>query len=46
MMPMQPGDVGKTWASTKALNQVVGYESKISLEEGVKQFVNWYKLYY
>jgi UDP-glucuronate 4-epimerase len=46
MMPMQPGDVEKTWASTEALNEVAGYESKTSLEDGVRRFVEWYKRYY
>ena len=46
MMPMQPGDVEKTWASTKALNERVGYEPQTSVQDGVVEFVKWYKSYH
>ncbi|VVT03750.1 hypothetical protein IMPR6_140078 [Imperialibacter sp. EC-SDR9] len=36
---MQPGDEEKTWACTKVLKGVVGYKSKTSLAEVVKQCV-------
>jgi len=45
MMPMQPGDVPQTWADTSDLNKL-GYESKTSMVEGVKEFVDWYKSFY
>lgn len=45
MMPMQPGDVPRTWADTTQLNQL-GYQSTTSIEEGVEQFVQWFKAYY
>ncbi|MEM1048735.1 MAG: SDR family NAD(P)-dependent oxidoreductase [Pseudomonadota bacterium] len=44
--PMQPGDVEKTWASTDALHALAGYEAKVSVEEGVARFVDWYREYY
>ncbi len=44
--PMQPGDVEKTWASTDALKALAGYEAKVSVEEGVARFVDWYREYY
>lgn len=45
-MPMQPGDVSTTWADTNSLKDDVCYESKISIDEGVAKFVNWYREYY
>lgn len=43
--PMQAGDVPRTWADTTQLNQL-GYQSTTSIEEGVEQFVQWFKAYY
>lgn len=40
-LPMQPGDVRQTWANTKPLQQL-GYESKVSMSQGVSKFVAWY----
>lgn len=44
MMPMQPGDVPRTWADTTQLNQL-GYESTISIQEGIESFVKWFNSY-
>lgn len=46
MMPMQPGDVSRTWADVSALKDKYGYDPKVSIQEGVKEFVNWYRKYY
>ncbi len=45
MLPMQDGDVPKTWANTRKLNDL-GYKSSTSLDVGVRQFVDWFKKYY
>src|SRR5699024_10235034 len=45
MMPMQPGDVPRTWADS-SLIQKHGYESKITIDKGVKNFIIWYKDYF
>ncbi len=45
MMPMQPGDVPRTWADTNHLNQL-GYQSTTPIEEGVEHFVQWFKGYF
>ncbi|MEQ9376705.1 MAG: NAD-dependent epimerase/dehydratase family protein [Imperialibacter sp.] len=45
MMPMQLGDVEKTWASTCALQDLTGYKPEITLDEGMKNFVAWYNQY-
>lgn len=42
MLPMQPGDVPRTWADTELLN-ALDYQSKTPIQEGVKKFVEWYK---
>ncbi|MDR3001132.1 MAG: GDP-mannose 4,6-dehydratase [Fibromonadaceae bacterium] len=44
-LPMQPGDVPVTWADTAELEKVVGYKPKISLEQGIKEFAEWYGKY-
>ncbi|MDH5772155.1 MAG: NAD-dependent epimerase [Rhodospirillaceae bacterium] len=46
MLPMQPGDVQVTWADVDDLKRAVGYEPKTTIEEGVKNFVKWYKEFY
>ncbi len=44
--PMQPGDLIKTSASTKLLEEWIGTQRKTSLEKGIKIFINWFKEYY
>lgn len=46
MMPMQPGDVPITFSDTSKAKKLLGYEPNVSIEEGVKNFVDWYKSYY
>ena len=43
---MQPGDVYKTWADTTDLFEAVGYQPKLSVEQGVQNFVDWYRKFY
>lgn len=45
-MPLQPGDVPKTFADTTLLQQDFGFKPQTSIKEGVKAFVDWYKAYY
>ena len=45
MLPMQPGDVHKTFADIDAIRRHVGYEPTVTVEEGVPAFVNWYRDY-
>src|SRR5690625_5405898 len=35
--PIKPGDVPRTYASTEALHQAVGFKPKTSIEEGLQQ---------
>lgn len=40
---MQPGDVEKTYADISKAKQILKYEPRISFEEGIKNFIMWYK---
>lgn len=42
----QPGDVEETYADISALTAATGYQPKISIEEGIKHFTEWYLGYY
>ena len=46
MLAMQDGDVPKTMADTKAMTRDFGYQPKISMDEGVGLFADWYRGYY
>ena len=46
MLPMQPGDVEKTWADTKALEQDYNYKPNTDITYGVGAFVDWYHKYH
>jgi len=46
MLPMQPGDVPSTMADVSELEKAVGFRPRITVEEGVARFVDWYKDYY
>lgn len=46
MLPMQPGDVSATNADISDLINEYGYEPKIKVQEGIKNFVKWYKNYF
>jgi len=42
-LPMQPGDVPRTFASTELLSHLTGFVPKVGLEEGIAAFVKWYR---
>lgn len=46
MLPMQPGDVPRTWANVDDLIADYGYRPNTAIENGVQKFVEWYKQYY
>ncbi len=43
MLPMQPGDVHRTYAVPDLLVALTGFKPKIEVEEGVRRFVEWYQ---
>ena len=45
-LPMQPGDVQKTFANIDKAAKSLGFVPSTSIEEGVKKFVDWYMKYY
>ena len=45
-LPMQPGDVYRTWADTTALQRDYHFHPETPIEDGVKRFVEWYLDYY
>jgi UDP-glucuronate 4-epimerase len=45
-LPMQPGDVPATAADTDELKEWVGFKPQTTVEQGVSQFVDWYRGYY
>lgn len=44
--PIKPGDVPATYASTKLLQEAVGFKPETSIEEGLQKFADWYVDYY
>lgn len=42
-MPMQMGDVQKTYADIGKAKRLLGYNPKMNFEEGIRQFVKWYE---
>jgi UDP-glucuronate 4-epimerase len=45
-MPIQPGDVPATWADVQDLIQDFSYRPATPIEQGVKNFVEWYRRFY
>lgn len=45
-MPMQKGDVEKTFADVTKLTSVTGLKPQTKIEDGIKNFVEWFKEYY
>ncbi len=46
LLPLQPGDVPDTWASANDLQAAVDYQPSTPVEQGVRDFVEWYRHYY
>ncbi|GGU51288.1 NAD-dependent epimerase [Pseudomonas laurentiana] len=46
MLPMQAGDVEKTWADVSALAKWVDFSPSVTVQTGVAEFVRWYRNYY
>ena len=42
-LPMQPGDVDRTYADISKAKNMIGYEPRTTFEKGVEKFINWYK---
>jgi UDP-glucuronate 4-epimerase len=46
MLPMQPGDVMETFADIDDLAREVGFKPQTSIEDGIRDFVAWYRDHY
>ena len=46
MLPLQAGDVPATYADVADLVRDVGYKPDMSVEQGIANFVDWYRDYY
>lgn len=45
-LPLQAGDVVKTWADVSALAEWVDFRPQVTVETGVAEFVKWYRHFY
>ena len=45
-LPMHKGDVLQTFADTQNLSKWLNYKPQIDIEEGLDEFVEWYKYYH
>lgn len=45
-LPMQPGDVPKTYADVDKMMRKTNFKPDTRLEDGIKLFVDWYRQYY
>lgn len=43
-LPMQPGDVDRTFADILKAKELIEYNPKTSFKEGIENFVEWYKI--
>ena len=46
MLPMQAGDVKNTWASISKIRKDYNFQNSVSLDKGIKEFINWFKVYH
>ena len=46
MLPMQPGDVTETFADVTELMRDTGFRPQTSIEDGLRNFVAWYRDHY
>ncbi|KAB2881487.1 NAD-dependent epimerase/dehydratase family protein [bacterium] len=42
-LPMQPGDVEKTFADIAKAKEIIGYHPKTQIKTGIKTFIQWYR---
>ena len=45
-LPMQKGDAPITWADTSLLQSITNYSPKTNFEDGITNFVKWYRQFY
>jgi UDP-glucuronate 4-epimerase len=45
LLPLQAGDMLETFADISYAREKLGFEPKVGIEEGIRRFVEWYRLY-
>lgn len=45
LLPMQPGDMHKTYADIGLLEALTGKRTPTPLDQGIAKFVDWYRGY-
>lgn len=45
-LPMQPGEVTETYADIEKSTRLLGFQPRVSIEEGILRFIEWYKSYH
>ena len=45
-LPIQPGDVPETFADISKAKKLLNYNPKVTIEEGIPKFVDWYMNFY
>lgn len=46
LLRLQPGDIIKTSANPKKLEELINFKPKIGYKQGIKEFIRWYVNYY
>jgi UDP-glucuronate 4-epimerase len=46
MMPMQPGDVKRTFADIDSIANQIGYKPTTQIQRGIKEFIQWFENYH
>lgn len=46
LLPMQQGDIKETSADISKAQKMLNYNPKVDIEEGIKNFIDWYEEYY
>ncbi|CVK16278.1 UDP-glucuronate 4-epimerase [Apibacter mensalis] len=46
LLPIQPGDVPSTYADVTDLIENFNYKPQVSVKEGIKNFIDWYRNFY
>lgn len=42
-LPMQPGDMVRTYADVRKAKELLGWEAQVSLDDGLRRFAEWFR---
>lgn len=42
-LPAQPGDVDHTWGDPSSAEELLGWQARVGIEEGLRKYVDWYR---